>query len=66
MDIPLIEMEQLEEKYGVELFIEQEIGKKDKFYQLVNQFPLTSKKKVFLGNSLKQVKRKLKAQNLQH
>lgn len=60
MNIPLGKMEELEDKYGVELFIEQVIGKKDRFYKLVDQFPLTEKKKVFLGNTLKQVEKWLK------
>lgn len=60
MNIPLGKMEELEDKYGVELFIEQVIGKKDRFYKLVDQFPLTEKKKVFLGNTLKQVEKRLK------
>ena len=60
MDIPLGKMEELEDKYGVELFVEQEISKKDKFYKLVDQFPLTEKKKVFLGNTLKQVEKRLR------
>ena len=41
MNIPLGKMEELEDKYGVELYIEQVIGKKDRFYKLVDQFPLT-------------------------
>lgn len=60
MNIPLGKMEELEDKYGVELYIEQEIGKKDRFYKLVDQFPLTEKKKVLLGNTLKQVEKRLK------
>ena len=60
MNIPLGKMEELEDKYGVELFIEQVIVKKDNFYKLVDQFPLTEKKKVFLGNTLKQVEKRLK------
>ena len=60
MNIPLGKMEELEDKYGVELYIEQVIGKKDRFYKLVDQFHLTEKKKVFLGNTLKQVEKRLK------
>lgn len=60
MNIPLGKMEELEDKYGVELYIEQVIGKKDRFYKLVDQFPFMEKKKVFLGNTLKQVEKRLK------
>lgn len=60
MNIPLGKMEELEDKYGVELYIEQEIGKKDRFYKLIDQFPLTEKKKVLLGNTLKQVEKRLR------
>lgn len=60
IEIPLQQMEQLEKKYGVELFIEQAIGKKSKFYQLVSQFPSQEKTKVFLGYTLKQVEKRLK------
>lgn len=60
MNIPLGKMEELEDKYGVELYIEQVIGKKDRFYKLVDQFPLMEKKKVFLGNTLRQVEKRLK------
>ena len=60
MNIPLGKMEELEDTYGVELYIEQVIGKKDRFYKLVDQVPLTEKKKVFLGNTLKQVEKRLK------
>lgn len=60
MNIPLGKMEELEDKYGVELHIVQTLGKKDEFYKIVDQFPLAEKKKVFLGNTLKQVEKRLK------
>lgn len=60
MEIELQKMEKLEDKYGVELFVEQILGQKDKYYKLISQFPIEEKKKVFLGNTLKQVEKRLK------
>lgn len=60
MIIPLQKMEELEEKYEIELFLDQTEGKKDNYYQLIDQFPLTEKKRVFLGHTIKQVEKRLK------
>lgn len=55
MKINMQEIEALEEKYGVALYVEQEDGKKDEFYAVVDGGDYQ-----YVGNSIKEVKKKLR------
>ena len=54
MKINMQEIEALEEKYGVALYVEQEDGKKDEFYAV------DGGDYQYVGNSIKEVKKKLR------
>ena len=60
MIIELQRMESLEEKYHVELFVEQTMGQSDKYYKIVRHMFAKKPTKVFLGNTLDEVEDKLK------
>ncbi len=56
MEIQLKEMEELEKKYNIRLHIEQSYGELDKYYEIKFAPPLITTQKIFLGNSLNEVK----------
>jgi len=60
--IPLEEMENLEKKYNIHLHIEQygNLNIPDKYYQVIEPNIFVSENYVFLGNTIEQVKKKLK------
>lgn len=60
MVIELQRMEQLETKYHVELFVEQTMGQPDKYYKIKRHVLAKKPTKVFLGNTLDEVEKKLR------
>lgn len=60
MIIELQRMESLEEKYHVELFVEQMVGQLDKYYKVIRHVFAKKPTMVFLGNTLDEVEDKLK------
>lgn len=55
LDIPLFEMERLEEKYGVELFIEQyeDPNTPNSYWQVIDKY------RIYLGSTIDQVEKRL-------
>ena len=55
LDIPLFEMERLEEKYGVELFVEQyeDPNTPNSYWQIIGKY------RIYLGSTIDQVEKRL-------
>lgn len=55
IEVNIQAMEQLEEKYGIALHVDQFEGKKDEFYMIT-----PDKKYKYVGSTIKEVKKTLK------
>lgn len=55
LNIPLQQMETLEEKYGIALHVDQYADKKDEYFMITKD-----KEYKYVGSTIKEVKKKLK------